>query len=108
MNVDTPGEATPGGIVRLGDEPGTLEDKKRHKRIRKDIEGTDAGCPRVMPRSIIGDSVVLGLEIDRVVEDLRRLGSDHQAVEAKSAAGGMPRSIASTISAFAADFERPP
>ncbi len=54
-----------------------------------------------MPRSITGDSAVLGFDIDRIVEDLRRLGSDHQAVEAKSAAGGMPRSIASTISAFA-------
>ena len=54
-----------------------------------------------MPRSTTGDSVVLGLDIDRVVEDLRRLGSDHQDVEAKGAAGGMPKSIASTISAFA-------
>jgi ATP-dependent DNA helicase RecG len=54
-----------------------------------------------VPRSTTGDSAVLGFDIGRIVEDLRRLGSDHQAVEAKSAAGGMPRSIASTISAFA-------
>lgn len=54
-----------------------------------------------MTRATIGDSAILGLDIDQIVEELRRLGSDHQAVEAKSAAGGMPKSIASTISAFA-------
>lgn len=54
-----------------------------------------------MPGPIVGDSAVVDFDIDRVVEDLRRVGSDQQAVEAKSAAGGMPKSIASTISAFA-------
>lgn len=54
-----------------------------------------------MPPKPTRGSPLLGFDIDQVVEDLRRLGSDHQAIEAKSAAGGMPRSIATTISAFA-------
>jgi ATP-dependent DNA helicase RecG len=44
---------------------------------------------------------VTELEIDKLVGELRQAGSDSQAVEAKAAQGGMPGSIATTISAFA-------
>jgi hypothetical protein len=44
---------------------------------------------------------VFGFDIDAVVGDLRRAGTDNLLVEAKSAAGGMPKSIANTMSAFA-------
>ena len=54
-----------------------------------------------MTRADNDDSAIQDLEVDRIVQELRQLGSDHQGVEAKSAAGGMPKSIASTISAFA-------
>lgn len=54
-----------------------------------------------MTQSAIDGPAIPGLDIDRLVGELRGLGSDHQAVEAKSAEGGMPKSIASTISAFA-------
>lgn len=48
-----------------------------------------------------GEGAILGLDIDAVVREMRRVGTDGQAIEAKSAAGGMPSSIASTVSAFA-------
>ena len=40
-------------------------------------------------------------DIDQLVTRLRRIGSDTHDVEAKSAAGGLPESLPSTLSAFA-------
>lgn len=40
-------------------------------------------------------------ELTAVLDDLRRFTTDHQHVEAKAAAGGMPRRLWETVSAFA-------
>jgi ATP-dependent DNA helicase RecG len=50
---------------------------------------------------VLFDIVSLVIDIDLVVEKLRRTGSDTSNVEAKSAAGGLPESIVSTMSALA-------
>lgn len=40
-------------------------------------------------------------ELLAIIEDLRRFATDHQHVEAKAAAGGLPRRLWETVSAFA-------
>jgi ATP-dependent DNA helicase RecG len=40
-------------------------------------------------------------QIEELVADLRRVGTDGRSVEAKAAAGGLPQSLVSTLSAFA-------
>jgi ATP-dependent DNA helicase RecG len=50
---------------------------------------------------ITSAEAMIGLDIDEIVNELRRLGTDTLSVEVKGAAGGMPESIATTLSAFA-------
>ena len=40
-------------------------------------------------------------ELFAIIDDLRRFSTDHQYVEVKAAAGGLPRRLWETLSAFA-------
>jgi ATP-dependent DNA helicase RecG len=47
------------------------------------------------------DDPDLTQQVAALISELRRAGSDGRSVEAKSAAGGLPRSLVSSLSAFA-------
>jgi ATP-dependent DNA helicase RecG len=47
------------------------------------------------------EDIELKKQVGQLVSDLRRVGTDGRSVEAKAAAGGLPHSLAPTLSAFA-------